>query len=136
MATSAAIRSAGTQFKVRISGVYTLIPDARAGSGLGGEAPEFETTPIDETSTRHFLLDLPNPGEFSLQANFVPGNTVQTYLLNAYKNGTLEALQVIYSNGLITTFSAFVKNFERSFEAGKEVGAEIAFKITGAIVDP
>ncbi len=134
--TTGAIRSAGTLFKVRISGVYTLIPDARGGSGLGGEAPTIEVTPIDSTTAREYLTDLPNPGEFTLKANFVPTNVVHTYLLNAWKNGTLEAFQVVYSNGQISSFSALVTNFERSFEAGKEVGADITLKISGAITDP
>jgi hypothetical protein len=121
---------------VRISGTYTLIPDARGGSGLGGEAPEIEVTPIDNTSAREYLVDLPNPGEFTLRMNFVPGNTVQTYLLNAWKNGTLEEFQAVYANGLISSFSAFVKNFERSFEQGREVGADVTLKISGAITDP
>lgn len=134
MATGA-IRSAGTLFKVRISGVYTLIPDARGGSGLGGEAPEIEVTPIDNTTAREYLVDLPNPGELKLQANYVPTSVVQTYLLTAYKNGTLELFQVVYSSGQTSSFSAFVKNFERSIEAGKEVSVEITLKITGEVTD-
>ena len=136
MAVTGAIRSAGTQLKVRISGTYTLVQDGRGGAGLGGESPEIEVTPIDETATRHYLVDLPNPGELTWRMNYVPGQTVQNYLLAAWKAGTKEAFQVIWSDGQITSFDAFVKNFVRTIEGGREVGADLTLKITGSITDP
>jgi hypothetical protein len=135
MATQA-IRSAGTLLKVRISGVYTLIPDARGFTGPGGEAPEMEVTPLDNTQAREYLLDLPDPGEFSFQMNYAPGNTVHQYLLTAWKAGTLEAFQITWVSGHVTSFDAFVKNFERSAEQGAPVAADISLKISGAITDP
>lgn len=129
-------RSAGTLFKVRISGAYVLIPSARSGSGLGGPAPRIETTPIDLTTTRTYVGDTPSPGDFKLKANFKPGDTVQTYLLNAWKNQTEELFQIVYSTGHISSFAALVSNFQRSFDAGQVVSADIDLTITGVITDP
>ena len=136
MATSSAIRAAGSKFQVRISGVYTLINDAVGGEGLGGAAEDIESTPIDEDQFKHFLTDLADPGTFSIEANFVPGSVVHNYLLNAYKTGTLEAFKIIWSNLLETTFSARVNDFTRAIQRGNLVTAQIALRITGAIVDP
>lgn len=134
--TTVAIRSAGTQLKVKIAGVYTLIPDAQGFTGPGGEAPEIEVTPLDNTQAREYLLDLPNPGEFSFSINYNPGNAVHQYLLAAWKASTLEDFQITWVSAHQTQFFALVKNFERSAQQGRQVSSDVTLKVTGNITDP
>ena len=70
------------------------------------------------------------------KANYVPGNSVHQYLLAARKAATLEQFEVTYSSGHVSSFSGYVKKFERSGEPGKEVSADVAVKISGAVTDP
>jgi len=131
-----AVRAAGTKVRVRISGVFTLIPGVRGFTGPGGEAGDIETTPIDTTTAKEYLVDLADPGTFTFKVNYMPSNVVHKYLIAAWKAGTEERIQLEYSTGEQTEFSAFVKNFPRAGEQGQALNADASLKITGDIVDP
>jgi hypothetical protein len=132
-----AVRSAGSKIKVRISGVFTLIPGVQGATGPGAEAPEIEWTPLDPDTPRDYVRDVPDPGTFNFRVAYMPGNAVHQYLLAAWKAGTEERFKVEYKApaGAYTEFSAFVKNFPRGFEKGQVVGGDASLKVTGDIVD-
>ena len=134
MATPVAIRAAGTKVQVRISGVYTTIPSARGFTGPGGEAPEIDTTPLDEDQAKHFLTDLTDPGEAKVRMDFNLDNAVHQYLADAWLAGSLEVFKVIYVNNRGWDFSAFVKGLPGTAEQGSAVGAEMKLRISGAPV--
>ena len=132
MSTPVAIRSAGTLVKVRISGVYTLIPSARGFTGPGGEAPEIETTPLDETQAKTYLTDLTDPGNSTVKLDLNLANSVHQYLADAWLAGTVEKFEVTYQNGTGWRFDAIVKGLPGNAQPGQTVSADMSLRITGA----
>jgi hypothetical protein len=135
--STVAFNSSGSQLKVSISSVFTLIPGIK---GFNIPSPK---QVFDDTTN----LDSPSgfPERISVGKDFTtctfdmvwdPDNTVHTFLetaAGANPNTTLDFTVILANTGGATyTFSAFV-DFERKADNRKAGIVSVTLNVTGAI---
>ena len=84
---------------------------------------------------REFITGLIDPGEASIEINFVPGGTTDDRLrelLNLPSGATrLRAMQISFPNGATMTFSAEVMSYEPTVPVDDAMTATVTFSVSG-----
>lgn len=83
---------------------------------------------------REFILGLNDPGECSMEMNFVPGSASDTFLLAikaAYKR---VKCRITWPNAVVWSFDGLLTGYEPSAPTDDRMTATITFKVTGSVV--
>jgi len=94
---------------------------------------------IDATSqesagaTREFIAGLIDPGEYTIELGFIPGNTTHTDVRNDHINRTNRNYRITHPDSPVSTetFACFVSGFELNAPIGELRTATITVKVTG-----
>lgn len=127
-----AIRTQGTLVEVSISSVWTAIGEITSFDGPGGESGEIDTTHLQSTA-REKLTSLPDEGDFSFDANFVPTNTGQAYIRAIRYSGAQANFRLTLSDGSIASFAARCKSFSIAGAVDDKVTCSISLAINGQV---
>ena len=128
-----AIKTQGTTIQRGDGGgpeTFTTIGEIISFSGLGGEASEIETTSVTSTS-KEFILGLPDGGDFTITVNLDPQDSQQTGLRDDRTNGTLRNFKITLTDTGSTTidFAAYVKGFSINGAVDEKVTADITLRV-------
>jgi predicted secreted protein len=117
--------------------VFTTVAEVKT---IGGPNIKVDTVDLTTHSSsgawRQFLATLIDPGELSIDVNFLPTNATQsqsTGLLKDLKNRTLRNWQLVFPDGSSTTwtFAAYVTGFAISAPVDDLLGASVTLRLSG-----
>lgn len=81
---------------------------------------------------REFINGLIDPGEATLEGNFIDADEGQQYLKDAYDSGTVYTYVILVKNSGYISFDSIVTNFETVFGAvGEKISFSVTMKLTG-----
>lgn len=95
------------------------------------------THELSPNAWREFIAGLKDGGEVSLELNFVPGGASAAALmdeLNLEPEDAPKNRQIVFKDGSIMTFRAFLTAFEPEAPIDDKMAASVTFKVTGAPV--
>lgn len=83
--------------------------------------------------TREFISGLSDPGDMSLEINWIPSNATDAYILAWKTAGTSRSTKITYPNGAIDTFDSFVLGYQKTLTPGEKLSATLSLKVAGAV---
>ena len=100
----------------------------------GNKVDTVDTTSFSTTGiTRTFEGGLEDSGEYTVKANYTPGNASQVAVIGK-KDGKAHDWKVVYAGALGSeAFSGIITSVERSYPDDKECVLTIKIKVSGAI---
>lgn len=138
MAESEAIIGYGAKFEVE---------SAAGTDSMVGVAEVTDITPpsqsvdvIDVThmqspdSTREFIQGLMDPGEVSLDMNFVPGSTSDVFIQAWRSSRERRKCRITFPNDVTWTFSAFVTGYTPAIPNEDKLTATLTAKVTSSTI--
>jgi predicted secreted protein len=84
--------------------------------------------------TREFIPGLADPGECSIEMNFIPGAATDVQLRTLKANGTKAKWRITWPNAVIWVFSGFVTGVEATGPVDDKMAVTATIKVTGAVV--
>lgn len=84
---------------------------------------------------RENMPGLKSPGEVKMEFNFVPGADTYDDLFAEMNDQTIRNRRIVFPNGAILGFSAFLTNLEPSTPIDTQITAAATFQLSGQI-DP
>jgi len=102
------------------------------------DLPESNTDEVEVTHmkspnrTKEFIAGLTDPGECSVEVNWIQGNATDVEL-NALKvSGEVRAMQITFEGGTTWTFDGYVKGYKPTAPLGDELKATASIRVTGS----
>lgn len=133
-----AVNSQGTllQRQNPSSLVYETIPEVNDFDGPGGDSPDIDVTPLDETQARHFRTGLADPGNltFNIQLNLGLALHAALYDDCFTTPKPVRNWKVVFNDTHGFSFSGTVKTARASAPKDNVIKTAAAIRITGAIV--
>jgi predicted secreted protein len=83
--------------------------------------------------TREFIPGLADPGECSMEMNFVPGSATDVQLRTLKASGTKAKWRITWPNAVIWVFSGFITGVEATGPVDDKMGVTATIKVTGAV---
>lgn len=87
--------------------------------------------------TREFISGLNDPGECSLEMNYIPGNASDNILLAilALPVGATRrrTCKIVYPNHIVDTFSGELMTYEPTLPVDDRMTATVTFKVSGIV---
>jgi len=115
---------------------YVLIEGVQGLNGSGQQKNEIEYTAISDTSKK-FMPDLADQGEFQFQLAWDPSNTEHAALwanfIATTNNDLYFQTTMDDAGGAVYTFQGFVKQFQMSHQKGSFNSADVVIRVNGAI---
>ncbi len=137
MAASLALKSEGVILKRgdgAASEIFTAVAEIIDFDGPGGQAAVIDVTHLTSVA-KEKLIGLPDEGQFSFNANLVPGDTPQAALRTDRDAGTLRnfTLTLTDSPATVLSFAAFVLEFRIAAGVDAKISVAITMEISGAV---
>lgn len=126
----------GTAFQHSPDGTtYTTVAELLKIEGSGSKADLADVTNMDSSSSfKEYLATLVDAGEFSIDANFIPGNATQKVLDTDFAAQTNGYYKVVLPGSLGNmTFRGFVSNTDYMLPIDKQGTRAFKIKVTGPI---
>lgn len=83
---------------------------------------------------REFIVGLNDPGECSMEMNFVPGSATDEFLLTVKAAYATVKCRVTWPNAVTWAFDGLMTGYEPSAPNEDKMTATVTFKVTGSIV--
>ncbi|WP_322990886.1 phage tail tube protein [Hoeflea sp.] len=83
---------------------------------------------------REYILGLNDPGECSMEMNFVPGSATDTFLLAVKASYERVKCRITWPNSVIWAFDGLLTGYEAAAPTDDRMTATITFKVTGSTV--
>ena len=83
---------------------------------------------------REYILGLNDPGECSMEMNFVPGSATDTFLLGIKAAYERVKCRITWPNAVIWAFDGLLTGYEASAPTDDRMTSTITFKVTGSTV--
>lgn len=83
--------------------------------------------------TREFIAGLTDPGEMTVEMNFVPNSTTDALIRARRLAGDYQNAKIVFPNGAQWVFAAFVSGYEISTPIDDKMTATLTLKVAGAI---
>jgi len=103
-------------------------------TGFDGQAGEIEVTTLCSYA-KEFIGDLPDSGNFNMDLNFVQTDPAIKELEAAKQDRVPRVFEILFPNGWVRRFSAYVRQFSLTAQRGQAVTGAVSTRITGAYVD-
>jgi hypothetical protein len=127
-----------------------LSVETAAGSGTFVELAEITniTPPSDSVDdidathmkspgrVREFISGLSDPGEMSLDGNYLPGSATDAFIIAWRLSGETRAVRIIYPASLSVNYDQFpgyVKSYTPTMAIGEKMGFTLGLKVAGAV---
>lgn len=102
------------------------------------DLPESNTDEVEVTHmkspnrTKEFIAGLIDPGECSVETNWIQGNATDVEL-NALKvSGEKRAMKITFEGGATWEFTGYVKGYKPATPIGDEMKATASIRVTGS----
>lgn len=83
---------------------------------------------------REFILGLNDPGEASMELNFVPGSDTDAMLLEIKAAYERVKCRITWPNSVVWTFDGLLTGYEPAAPNDDKMTATVTFKVTGSVV--
>lgn len=83
---------------------------------------------------REFILGLNDPGEASMELNFVPGSATDDMLLDIKAAYEPVKCRITWPNSVVWTFDGLLTGYEPAAPNDDKMTATVTFKVTGSVV--
>lgn len=136
MATQADIGYGG---KVEVSTTVGGEPTFQMGEVTSVTPPNESVDVIDVTHlespnrTREFIQGLIDPGDFSLEVNWVAGGATDDFVIAWRQSGESRIVRITTNNDTTYTFPAFVTGWTPQMPVDGKMAATLTCKVAGAI---
>ena len=144
MAASQAIIGYGTKFAVETapgSGSYFELGEVTNVTPPNQSVDQVDVTHMQSTGRyREFIQGLTDPGEMSVEINYVPGGDTELFIAAWRASGATRSSKITYPAtvpapaGAIDTFPTFVLGFTPTTGVADKYAATLNLKVAGAIV--
>ena len=84
-------------------------------------------------STREYILGLIDPGEASVEMNFVPGDATDDLLFAIEQNRVPVRCRITFPNGVTWSFTALLQNREFDMPVDDKMTHVANWKVTGSV---
>ena len=116
--------------------VLTALPEVLDISGLGSVKELIETTSFDSTSDKEYIAGLGDGVEFTVQQNYLPGNTAQEMQITAALAGNTRLFEARYTGvspqkTVACSVVCLGTTFDPNHSSQNQI--EFSYKITGAL---
>ena len=137
MALTGAMLGYGSKFEVSTDGGTTFVEL----SEVFNITPPSDSIDFTEAThmrspnaTKEFLLGLRDPGEASMEMNFIPGS-VSDLKLNAIRDARVSIhVRITYPNGVTATFTGLMTGYAPALPNDDKMTATLTFKVSGVLV--
>ena len=85
--------------------------------------------------TREYIAGLVEPGDCSLEINWIPNDTTGQLLLGLKASGERRQHKITWPNGVTWTFTAYVKGFEPGLPTDDRMTATVTCKVAGSLIE-
>lgn len=138
MTASAAMIGAGTTFEVETaagSGTYTALSEITDITPPSSSVDIVDVTHMESPNlTREFISGWNDPGEVSLDMNFVPGSTTDDFIIAWRLGGERRSARITFPNLVVWTFDAFVTGYTPAIPNEDKLTATLTCKVTSSTV--
>jgi len=138
MTASAAQLGYGTLFEVETaagSGTYFTL-----GEVTNVPPPNFKVDQVEVTHmtspnrTKEFISGLGDPGDMTLELNWIPGGTTDQFVIAWRSSGETRSSRITYPGGVVKdTFGSFVLGFQPTVTVADKMSASLNLKVAGAV---
>lgn len=138
MAESEAIIGYGAKFEVETaagSDVYTELEEVTSITPPSSSVDVVDVTHMQSPdSTREFIQGLTDPGECSLEQNFVPGSDTDVFIQAWRASRERRSARITFPNDVTWTFKAFVTGYQPDIPNEDKLTSSLTCKVTGSTV--
>ena len=85
--------------------------------------------------TMEYIAGMIEPGDCSLEINWIPNDTTGAFLLGLKNSGATRQHRITWPNGVTWTFSAYVKGFEPQSPIDDRMTATVTCKVAGSVLE-
>jgi len=118
---------AGPAAFVRLAGVTSITPPSESSDVI-------DVTDMDSTDgVREFILGLTDPGECSIELNFVPSNATDELIRAVRGRRTAETMKIVYPNSAVWTFSGLITGYQPAAPLDDKLTASLTVKVTATV---
>ena len=136
---SAAAMGAGAAFGIgdgASSEVFSDIAEVLSISPPSQSVDIIDVTHLKSTDrVREFIAGMIDPGEVSIEMNFVPGSAADTAIQALEGLSTTTNFRVTFPDGtsgsVTWIFAGFLSGYEPAIPSGEKMTANVTFKVTG-----
>ena len=105
------------------------------------ELPEMTTDEVEVTHmkspnrTREFISGLKDPGEMTLELNWIEGNATDIELNSLKASGETRGIKITFPGvgGAVWSFSGYVKGYKPEASIGAAKKATVTIRVTGSV---
>lgn len=126
--TGEAYTSGGTA----TSTLYTALKNVKSFSGFDGMASEIDVTNLASTA-KELRLGIQDFGKFSMNWHIDFGDAGQNAVRSAQASGLQNSFKLLYPNGHVASFNAFVKGTPQSGGVDTVVDGTVELRVTGSV---
>lgn len=83
---------------------------------------------------REFILGLNDPGECSMEVNFIPGSATDAFLLTIKAAYARVKCRITWPNAVVWSFDGLLTAYEASAPTDDKMTATLTFKVSGSVV--
>lgn len=138
MTTTQAIIGYGSTIEVETSagsGVYTKLGEVTSITPPNEKVDQIDVTHMESPNrTREFIQGLIDPGEMSLDINYVPGGSTDDFIIAWRLAGESRSVKLTFpSSAAVWTFPAFILGFTPTMGVAEALKAALSLKVAGAV---
>lgn len=137
MPVTAALLGHGAKFEVSTDGgtVYTELGEVFNITPPSDSIDFTEATHLrSPNATKEFLLGLRDPGEASMEMNYIPGSASDLKLIAVRDARVAVSLRITYPNGVTAVFTGLMTGYAPTVPNEERMTAAITFKVSGVTV--
>lgn len=134
MATGARI-GYGSSFEVSTDGgsVYTELAEVISITPPSDNLDIIDATNMDSANaTREFIVGLNDPGNCSMEMNFIPGSASDQKIVQIRDARVAVYCKITFPNSVVWTFLGILTGYEPAVPADDKMTATVTFKVTGS----
>jgi hypothetical protein len=129
----------GTIFAVESapgSGSYTQLGEVTSVTPPNLSVDQIDATHMQSPGrTREFIQGLADPGEMSIEMNYIANSATDAFLLAWRTSGLTRSARISYPGSATDTFPAFILGYAPgSIDPSDKMSATLSLKVAGAVV--
>lgn len=136
MAETAALIGYGTSFAIGDGAspeVFTPLAEVVSITPPSDSLDIIDATHMESPdATREFIVGLRDPGECSIEMNFVPGSAADSAIQDFRDERERKTCRITFPNGVTWTFSGILTGYEPAVPLDDKMTATVSIKVTSS----
>ena len=136
MSTAATI-GYGSKFAIKVPGDadFVFVAEVTNITPPSDSVDVVDATHMDSpNATREFILGLNDPGECSIEMNFIPGSAGDAKIQAVRASRVRVQCRITWPNGVTWTFDGIQTGYTPSAQTADKMSATVTYKVTGSYV--